>query len=132
MGLETLETLKAAFDYWRSKKRYPHEAMPAELLNRAREATRKFGFKPVVRATKIGGTRWKNECGVKIKDIPAVPAQRQLSPSYSVVNLEAHPQKSVQPFAEVETPTGLKVRLFGQSNEALHLIASLCGKKESK
>ena len=130
MGFETLETLKAAFDDWRSKKRYPHEPMPAELLTRAREATGEFGFKPVVRATRIGGTRWKNECGLNIKDIPS--AQRQASPSYSIVNLEVSPQKSVQPFAEVETPTGLKVRLFGQSNEALHLIASLCGKKESK
>jgi hypothetical protein len=36
MEYETLETLKAAFDDWRSKKRYAHESMPAELLARAR------------------------------------------------------------------------------------------------
>ena len=129
MEYETLETLKVAFDDWRSKKRYPHESMPAELLARARKATREFGFGPVVRATKIGGIRWKNECCLDKKDI----SSPQRSPSYSMVNLVVSPEKLVQPFAEVETPTGLKVKLLGQSNEALHLIASLCsGKRESK
>jgi hypothetical protein len=34
---------------------------------------------------------------------------------------------TTRPFAEVETPTGLKVRLFAETGEALGLLSALLG-----
>jgi len=39
----------------------------------------------------------------------------------------AAPVVAARPFAEVEMPTGLKIRLFTQTNETLELLSSLCG-----
>jgi len=38
----------------------------------------------------------------------------------------AAPVAMPRPFAEVEMPTGLKVRLFTQTDAALELLRSLC------
>jgi hypothetical protein len=39
---------------------------------------------------------------------------------------------TARPFAEVETPTGMKVRLFTQTDEALDLLSSLCGMRGAR
>jgi hypothetical protein len=38
----------------------------------------------------------------------------------------AAPPATVAPFAELETATGLKLRLFAQTDETLELISMLC------
>jgi hypothetical protein len=45
---------------------------------------------------------------------------------YSRLELSA-PAATARPFAEVEMPTGLKVRLFADTGEALGLLSSLLG-----
>jgi len=55
--IETLVGLKAAFEDWRRKKRHVREAVPGELLERARRAIGVHGLGAVVRATKVEGTR---------------------------------------------------------------------------
>jgi hypothetical protein len=45
---------------------------------------------------------------------------------YSRLELAA-PAATARPFAEVETPTGLRVRLFTDTGEALGLLSSLLG-----
>ena len=47
-------------------------------------------------------------------------------PSYSRVELEA-PSVSSRPIVEVETPAGLKVRVYAETRESLGLLSSLCG-----
>ena len=51
MVTESLNELKAAFRVWRSQKRYSREAIPPELLSRARQAVAIHGISAVVNAT---------------------------------------------------------------------------------
>ena len=51
MVTESLNELKAAFRVWRSQKRYSREAIPPELLSRARQAVAIHGMSAVVNAT---------------------------------------------------------------------------------
>jgi hypothetical protein len=122
MGGESLAELKTAFEKWRSKKRHVREAIPVELLQRARAAAAHHGWAAVARATKVdrgrleaersgGGKRMVSDTGV---------------PRYSRVELAA-PASTARPFAEVEMPTGLRVKLFTETGEALALLSSLLG-----
>jgi hypothetical protein len=122
MDVESLAGLKAAFEEWRSKKRYEREAIPAHLLERARLAARRYGPAAVARATKVDRGRLKTGLGRR-------STRRALAmdvPTFSRVELAA-PATAARPFAEVETATGLKVRLFAQTDAALELLSSLCG-----
>jgi hypothetical protein len=123
MESESLTRLKAAFEDWRSKKRYAREAVPADLLERARAAARCHGPAAVARATKVDRGRFKTGRRMSRGGTRA-PAARV--PAFSRVELSA-PAVTPRPFAEVELPTGLKVRLYTQTGEAFELLSSLCG-----
>jgi hypothetical protein len=121
MKRESLDGLMAAFEEWRSKKRYLREAVPAALMERARRAARRHGPAAVSRATKVDRGRLKTGSGGRRTRRPA--AARALA--FSRVELAA-PAVAARPFAEVETATGLKLRLFTQTDEVLELLSSLC------
>jgi hypothetical protein len=55
------------------------------------------------------------------------PAPAASVPTYSRVEVVAATTGTPRPFAEVETPTGLKVRLFTETGEALGLLSALLG-----
>jgi hypothetical protein len=59
MDHKSLAALKEAFEEWRSRKRYPREAVPSDLLERARKAARLHGPAAVSRATKLDRSRLK-------------------------------------------------------------------------
>lgn len=122
MEVESLAGLKAAFEEWRSKKRHAREAVPADLVNRARQAARRHGPAAVARATKVDRGRLKT--GRKSPGGRRAPAARV--PTFSRVELPG-PVLAGRPFVEIETVTGLKLRLFAQTREALELVSSLCG-----
>lgn len=117
-----LARLKAAFEEWRTKKRYPREAVPTGLLKRARAAAQRHGPAAVHRATKVDRSRLKTGRRRKRAGTTALAAR---VPAFSRVELAA-PVAMPRPFAEVEMPTGLKVRLFTQTDAALELLRSLC------
>jgi hypothetical protein len=119
MKVETLEELRAAFEGWRRKKRYRQEPVPSALLTRAQRAIDVYGLGVVARATKLEHGRLKAMLGRQTEADATVP-------SYSRMEL-ALPVAAVaeQPFAEVETPAGLKVRIFAHTPEAVGLITSL-------
>lgn len=119
---ESLDQLKIAFEDWRSKKRYPREAVPAELLERARLAARRHGPTAVARATKVDRGRLRN--GNRSRPVRRPLAKR--APAFSRVQLAA-PTPAAQPFAELETASGVKIRLFSQTDEVLGLLSALCG-----
>lgn len=121
---ESLGEVKAAFEEWRSKKRYLREAIPPALLERARRAARRHGPAAVARATKVDRSRLKTGHRMTRGGTRVPPAARV--PAFSRVELEA-PASTPPPFAEIEMPTGLKLRLFTQTEAALALLASLCG-----
>jgi hypothetical protein len=118
MKRESLNGLKAAFEEWRSKKRYRQEPVPAALLERARRVARHHGSAAVARATKVDSGRLSAQGRGR-----RVPVQ---APAFSRVELAA-PAVAVRPFAELEMAPGLKVRLFTQTDEVLELLSSLLG-----
>ena len=123
MDGESLAALKAAFEAWRSRKRHVREAVPTELLQRARAAIRRHGPAAVARATKV--ERVRLETGRRPGKKRRVPGAGV--PTYSRMELAAPAATTARPFAEVELPTGLKVRLFTETGEALGLLSSLLG-----
>ena len=121
MSEKSLDRLRAAFDDWRSKKRYPREAIPGALLERARRAARHHGPAAVARATKVDRKRLKTSRGTRVRPRPAAEP-----PRFSRVELAA-PPVAAGPYAEVETATGVRIRFFAQTDEVLGLLSSLCG-----
>jgi hypothetical protein len=126
MQVESLDDLKRAFDMWRRKKRYAREAVPADLLERARAAAQRHGPAAVHRATKVDRSRLK--VGHRSRGGMRAPAVLEPLPvaAFSRVELAA-PAVAVRPFAEVETTAGLKLRLFTPTDQVLGLLSSLCG-----
>ena len=57
MKVDSLDELRSAFAEWRRRKRHAREAMPEELLARARRATEKHGVTAVVAATRVERAR---------------------------------------------------------------------------
>jgi len=123
MENESLAKLKVAFEEWRSKKRHAREAVPVDLLKRARAAARRHGPMAVHRATKVDRGRLKTGHSMSRGGTRAPVAR---VPAFSRVELAA-PASTSGPFAEVEMPTGLKVRLFTQTDAALELLSSILG-----
>lgn len=123
MKIDSLKELQAAFERWRRKKRHVREAVPDDLWERAHRAVAVHGLKGVVRATKLERSRFvgARRGRVKSKEIRGASV-----PSFSRLELTA-PPVTTSPFAEVETATGLKLRIFEQTQETLSLLSSLCG-----
>jgi hypothetical protein len=117
---ESLAGLKAAFEEWRSKKRYVREAVPAALLQRARRAAPRHGLGAVARVTKVDQRRLQAGSGSRRARRPVAAR----APVFSRVELAA-PSDAARPFAEVETAAGLKLRLFAPTTESLALLSSL-------
>ncbi len=117
---ESLTKLGAAFDAWRAAKGQVREPAPTELMKRARAAVGVHGVGAVSRATKVDRRR------LAASTVDAADPEVGSTPAFTRVELSA-PVVSAQPFAEVETPTGLRVRLFAQTAEALWLLSSVLG-----
>jgi hypothetical protein len=118
--VDSLQELKAAFAQWRREKKYPREAMPRALVERARRTASVHGVGRVARAVRIDSRH--------LRESPRGTERNAAAevPSYSRVALVA-PAPAAHPFAELEMPSGLKLRLFSQTPDALGLLASLCG-----
>jgi hypothetical protein len=122
MEVDSLADVKAAFEEWRSKKSHPREAIPGALMEMARAAARRHGPAVVARATKVDRARLSAGLGSRARR----GARAGRVPAYSRLEIEA-PGAAIRPFAELEMPTGLTVRLFTQTHETLALVSSLCG-----
>ena len=126
MANESLVELGEAFAAWRRRKRHVREAVPEALIARARAAARQHGPAAVGRATGVQRDRLvvarAERGGVARRSVASIV------PAYSRVEMAATAApSSAQPFAEVEAPSGLKVRLFVESGGALGLLAALLG-----
>ena len=123
MADESLAVLRDAFEAWRRRKRHAREAVPGDLMARARAAARHHGPAAVSRATKVQRDRLvvgRTERGQGGAGAASIVA------AYSRVEV-ASPAPGARPFAEVETPSGLTVRLFTESGGALGLLSALFG-----
>jgi hypothetical protein len=126
MDKKSLAGLKEAFENWRSKKRYPREAVPVDLVERARRAAAWHGPAAVARATKLDRGRLKVGGQSQRGRGRARPREPMAVPAFSRVELAA-PAAASRPFAEVETAAGVKLRLYTQTDQALILLSALCG-----
>lgn len=125
MADDSLAVLKGAFDGWRSRKRHAREAVPGVLMERARAAARHHGPAAVCRATKVPRdrlvvARMERGQGVGAASIVAAYSRVEVAPFEPA-------SPAAQPFAEVETPSGLTVRLFSETGGALGLLSALLG-----
>jgi hypothetical protein len=122
MKVDSLDELRVAFARWRRAKRHVREAVPEELLVRARRAAEQHGVKAVVRAIQVERSRLFRDHG-RDGAAPAPPPGR---PAFSRLALSP-PVVGAQPIAELETATGLKLRVFVESRAMVELLSRMCG-----
>jgi hypothetical protein len=127
MKVDTLDELRVAFRRWRRAKRHVREAVPDELLVRARRAAEAYGERDVVRAIRMERSRLfrrRQDEGAKAGLTAARPTAL---PAFSRLTL-ASPVVGAQPMAELETPSGVKLRVFVESPAMVGLLSGLCGR----
>lgn len=130
MRVDSLEELQSAFAQWRKRKRHVREAMPEQLLARARRCADRHGDEAVARAAGVDRSRLfrrktpKRTSG-RTGEAPLQIVERPV-PTFSRLELSA-PSVGPGPVAEVETSGGVKLRLFQQTPEMLGLLSALCG-----
>lgn len=130
MKVDSLEELESAFADWRSTKKHAREAMPKELLDRARRAAQKHGLKDVVRAIRVDRSRLFRNVAAgagRTRKKSRKKASTGSAPAFSRLELSAPSAPSVRPLAEVETVTGVKLRVFEETPEMLSLLSAACG-----
>lgn len=132
MRVDSLDELQAAFAAWRRQKKHPRETMPQELVARAHRAAKKHGERAVVRVTRVErgrlfrrplpGRKSVQETGKKaLANPPTVPA-------FTRVELSAPgAPPTPRPIAEVETGSGVTLRVFEQTPELMGLLSTVCG-----
>lgn len=120
--IDSLDALESAFAAWRRSKRHPTEPVPAALMERARRAAGVHGDKDVARVTKIERSRlWKRRVGKTVR----TPPRAKSRPAFSRLELSTPIPTDSRPLAEVETPEGVKLRVFAETPEVLSLLSSL-------
>ena len=126
MKVDSLNELTVAFAEWRRGKRHVREAVPDRLLERARRGAEVHGVKEVVRAAGLERSRLFRHRPEQRPALTVRPAQPVI-PAFSRLELP-RPPSGAAPIAELETPTGLTLRVFADSAAMVGLLASLCGK----
>lgn len=121
MVVESVDQLKLAFDAWRRTKKHNSEPAPDELAARACRAARVHGVGAVAKATKMTYERLRGGTELTGKRKAAVA----VVPSYSRVEVMA-PAATCQPLVEVEMVSGVKLRAFVLSPEAVGFLSSFC------
>ena len=130
MKVDSLDDLQAAFANWRKTKRSRQEAIPEPLLARARRCTKKYGMREVVRVTKVDRSRLlrRKETREATEVLRSQNTKNTVrtTPTFSRLELAA-PSGKRNPIVEVETGTGIKLRLYEQTPQMLGLLGALCG-----
>lgn len=131
MADESLAGLREAFDAWRRRKRHVREAVPGDLMARARAAARHHGPAAVSRATRVQRDRLVVGRVGRSQVGAGTAGTASIVPAYSRVEV-VPPARAVlpsttPPFAEVETRSGLRIRLFTETGGALGLLSALLG-----
>ena len=134
MKVDSLEDLGFAFAKWRGLKKHAREPMPEELLARARRATKEHGVPAVVGVTRVERARLFRTAPAPMKAREATRREPEgvsrSVPSFSRLELGAPSGPSAprhRPVAEVETRSGVTLRVFEQTPEMLGLLSAACG-----
>jgi len=128
MKVDSLKDLESAFATWRRTKKHAREQTPEELLARARRATKSHGVKAVVRVTRVERSRlFRRVPGGRSGDASKKPGKQNAASGFSRLDLSAPLEPRVRPLAEVETRTGVRLRVFEETPEMLRLLSAACG-----
>ena len=123
MEFESLDQLKNAYANWRKKKRHVREAVPAELLEPTCRAATRFGTSQVSRAINMDWERMSNKIS---RNSSGSCKKNGAPPAYSRLELLPPALSINQPLAEIESPSGMKLRIYSVGPEALALLSSFC------
>ncbi len=131
MKVDSLDELKSAFAEWRRNKRHPRERMPEALLARARRTAERHGVVAVVRVTRVERARLYRSskiCAEAQEAASTMPNDLPV-PTFSRLELSAPsaPTPPVRPIAELQTGTGVTLRMFEQTPEMMGLLSAVCG-----
>jgi len=128
MKVDSLDELRSAFAEWRRRKKHAREAVPEELLARARRATEKHGVRAVVGVTRVERARLfrSRPAGRRAPDARTKGEPRSV-PTFSRLEMSAPSSASPRPIAEVETGSGVTLRMFEQTPELMGLLSAVCG-----
>lgn len=122
MPVDSLDKLQTMFKEWRRSKQYHTERIPAMLLKRAQRAAKVYSIQRVVEATGVYRARLKGAA----RTVPVADAKTEIMmPTFSRIEVAA-PVGGRLPLAEAESVTGVKLRIFFSSAEAMGLLSSFC------
>jgi hypothetical protein len=128
MKVDSLDGLRSAFEEWRRSKKHAREAMPEQLLARARRAMERHGMRAVVGVTRVEASRLlRRRAGRKAQDEKARGGERRPVPTFWRLEVSAPTTPRLRPIAEVETGSGVTLRLFEQTPELMGLLSAVCG-----
>ena len=129
MKVDSLDGLRSAFEEWRRSKKHAREAMPEELRARARRAIERHGVRAVVGVTRVEGARLfgSRREGRKAEDEKPRGGEPRSVPTFSRLEVSAPTSPRLRPIAEVETGSGVTLRLFEQTPELMGLLSAVCG-----
>jgi hypothetical protein len=130
MQIDALDELEYAFAEWRRRKKHVRERMPEELLARARRASREHGVTAVVRVSGVERARlFRTRPQAKAPGAASTMARLTPTwvPTFSRLDLSAPPASRLRPIAEVETGSGVTLRVFEQTAEMMGLLRVVCG-----
>ena len=129
MKVDSLDELKWAFEEWRRSKKHAREAIPEELRARARRAMERHGVRAVVGVTRVEGARLlrSGRASRKAQDEKDRGDEPKSVPTFSRLEMSAPSSPRLRPIAEVETGSGVTLRLFEQTPELMGLMAAVCG-----
>jgi hypothetical protein len=125
--VDSVAELTAAFDEWRKKKKHAREAMPQELVERARRTARVHGARRVTEAVKLDNRRLRGLPAARGASKQRVETGARMPvpvPGYSRVELTG--TVGGRPLAELEMPSGVKVRVYAATEEMLSLVSRVC------
>jgi hypothetical protein len=124
MAVDSLDDLALAFRSWRSKKRYPREGVPDDLMERARGAIAVHGAGAVAAATGFKSGRFLGDIESREKSAKAAVVSKV--PAFSRLDV-AGPMSQARPIIVADTPSGVKLSVFQMTPETLDLLAGIFG-----
>lgn len=132
MKVDSLDELQAAFAAWRKQKKHARESMPQELVARAHQAAKKHGERAVVRVTRVERARLFRHprAGTRAVQVARKEAQANSRSVAAFTRVELSAPGAPPPprlIAEVETGSGVTLRMFEPTPELMGLLSAVCG-----
>ena len=122
MKCKSLDELCSDVAAWRQQKRHRSEALPIHLLEQAKLAVKVHGVKEINRLTGIDRKLLK---GMQEKCVSiSKKASATAVPAFTLI--EVTTPHTILPKAEVEAPTGYKLRIFELTPDTIGLLSSFC------